>query len=345
MRNKAMIVLMIAFFVMMMCLLGCSSELAEPVAEKEEANAENPDSLIEADTGQGSDTGMLVIYGLPDGELKLTLEEIMSMPSESGEALSISSSGEETITAYTGVALDNILKGFNVSTADYSGLRLLAVDGYSIEVPREILDVSRVILAYEIDGEPLRAKDLPLRVVIPDVRAMYWVRQLERIELIDDAGITALKNIDIFESMLIEAELLEEQNIDLVELLGLSQDERITLIAADGLIKTETLSIDEFQYFIQLDDEDSPLFYSPDLPRTMYVKKVAAIISGNRAVLIAEAFEEIEISGQLIADMLSEYLSEEVIIVNEGLPGELTVDSQSLSDLVLVKTADGLNVQ
>jgi hypothetical protein len=324
--------------------VGCADNQAATGSDPDSEQTIDNSEISNDDNIQDIEGEAVVICGLPAGEITLTLNEIKEMIPESGEAMSISSSGEETVTSYMGVDLGKIMEMYDVTSADYSALRLLATDGYSIEVPREILEASRVILAYELDGEPLRAKDLPLRVVIPDVRSMYWVRQLSRIELIGNEGKTSINNIYFFEEMLSEMTVSDDMNVDVAELLGLEEETRITMVASDGLIKTETLVIDDYKYLIQFDGEDSPLFHSPELPRTMYVKKLAVIMHANRAILFAGAFEEAEIPGQVFFDILSEYLSEGEIVLNPGLAEEQTIDKEALSKITIIRTPEGVNM-
>ena len=53
-----------------------------------------------------------------------------------------------------------------------------------IEVPHEILAARDIIFAYEIDGKPLAEKAKPIRAVLPEERAMYWVRNLKTVEIL-----------------------------------------------------------------------------------------------------------------------------------------------------------------
>ncbi|MDY6827279.1 MAG: molybdopterin-dependent oxidoreductase [Bacillota bacterium] len=334
---KYLMVVIIAF--LLLVTTGCGEQSSPPSNPEEDQAPENREATANNE-GQDLYSQSIVISGLPSGEITVTVGEIMEMPAESNEAMSISSSGEETVTTYKGVLLDKILERHDAGSVDYTALRLLALDGYSIEVPPEILESSPVILAYELDGKLLEGKDQPLRVVIPDVRSMYWAKGLSQIELISDEGKSSINKIFILEDLLGGLQVTDDMNVDVAELLGLEEESRITIMAADGLIKTETLAVDEHQYFIQLAGEDSPLFYSPELPRTMYVKQVAVIMHGDRAFLFGTAYEEKEVSGQVFYDMLKEYLPDGEIVINPGMSSEQTIDKEDLTQLKLTGTVE-----
>lgn len=57
-------------------------------------------------------------------------------------------------------------------------IRLSGSDGYSIEVPAEILANRDIILAYLVNGKSLDERKQPLRAIILEERAVYWVRTL-----------------------------------------------------------------------------------------------------------------------------------------------------------------------
>ena len=114
--KKVFLLLLLAVF-MLFAFSGCADEQTEDPAA----------------AGEGES---ITISGLPDGEIKITIDKIKALPAESGEAVSISSSGEESTVPFKGVALNTILEKHGTSLDDYTSVRLVAADGYSVEVPR-----------------------------------------------------------------------------------------------------------------------------------------------------------------------------------------------------------------
>lgn len=71
--KKVFLLLLLAVF-MLFAFSGCADEQTEDPAA----------------AGEGES---ITISGLPDGEIKITIDKIKALPAESGEAVSISSSG------------------------------------------------------------------------------------------------------------------------------------------------------------------------------------------------------------------------------------------------------------
>ena len=315
---------------LLLLVSGCSGE--------EQATGDSPGEA----TPSGEAVEKIIISGLPGGAVEIAVEEIKAMPAESGEAFGITSSNEEEMIPFKGVDLNEILKLHGTSLADYSSVRLVAADGYSVEVPEDIIRTSPVYLAYELFGGPLREEARPLRVVIPGVRTLYWIKMLQEIQLISGAGV-AVNSLYIFEN-LVEA---GAEDVDLAAFLGLNEESRVTLIAADGLVKHETLEVADKSYYINRSGENAPEFYSPDIPETMYVKKVAVLIRGESAYLFAGAVKEDEesaVPGQRFLDLLAEYLATELVL-NPGQSDEQAITAEELAAMSFSLTADGVVVE
>lgn len=327
MKAKKTWLLLLAALLLLACG-GCAADKAEP----------GPSS-----GGAGDEA--ITISGLPGGPITVTVEELKALPAETEEALSISSSGEESTVPYKGVDINTVLEPHGVSLDDYSGVRLVAADGYSIEVHEDILRSQRLFLAYELYGEPLWEENRPLRVVIPNVRSMYWIKKLREVHLIQGDGGTAVQTLYLAENM--PAAAGEAGELDLALLLGLEQDTRVTIIAADGLVKKETLEIGRINYFISREGEDAPEFYSPDIPRTMYVKKVAALIHGDCAYLFAGAFaaEEGAVSGERFLQLLEDYLAPDGIVLHAGEGEMREITAADLAALSFMLTPEGVVLQ
>lgn len=120
----------------------------------------------------------ITFEGLKGGDKTYTGEQIKALPMVETNAVSVNASGEETPLTCKGVLLETILTDCGTSQLDYGSIILTASDGYSIEIPAEVLQKRDIIIAYEVNGEACN-----LRSVVPEERAMYWVKFIDSIAL------------------------------------------------------------------------------------------------------------------------------------------------------------------
>ncbi|MBT9159081.1 MAG: molybdopterin-dependent oxidoreductase [Dehalococcoidia bacterium] len=232
-----------------------------------------------------------------DKEIRVT--EIREMGSVTREATKLVRGGNGLIISATGILLEDVLDNlFGKSQQDFQAIRLIAGDGYSIEVPREILRNREIILAYEIDGRPLKEKHQPLRVIIPGERAMYWVFYLIEINLIPEAEETQVNRIIILETVVARVEQHDYEHdgnvykavktADLIDAFAAGNTVGTVFIkAADGLDKNETREIFLAGY-LKITGEYAPRFLAPNLPRGMHVKKVLWLSYGETSFFAVE---------------------------------------------------------
>ena len=144
-------------------------------------------------TGFSQDNGAYFTVG---GEvvrpLKLSIKELSALKSSDVKAKD--RDGKEhtfkgvmlwTILDSAGVTLGKDLRGENL--AKY--VLVKASDGYKVvfslpEIDPEFSE-KIILLAYEVDGEPLATTEGPFRVVVPqDKKHARWIRQLNSIQII-----------------------------------------------------------------------------------------------------------------------------------------------------------------
>src|SRR5699024_1534893 len=107
-----------------------------------------------------------------------------------------------------------------------------------IDIPSEILKNRDIMLVYEIDDKPLFEDSQPLRVVVPDERAMYWVKSLSKIEIIDDGEGEQANNetneIVIFDTAISN---LEQQDYEYYESMdkAIKTEELLSKFASDNM--------------------------------------------------------------------------------------------------------------
>ncbi len=148
----------------------------------------------------------LMINGLVRTQAVFTMDDLMRLPSvsrihfiECGANTGMEwgnvavptvqySHGMLSCSEFTGVPLKEIL---DMCGADYKkGRYVLAegADGSSMTrtIPMELIESGEVLVAYGMNGEMLRPENgYPLRLVVPGVQGVSWVKWLRRIEVGD----------------------------------------------------------------------------------------------------------------------------------------------------------------
>lgn len=209
-----------------------------------------------------------------------------------------------------GVLLSDVLASMGRELGELVSIRLRAGDGYSIEVPGPIVMNRDIILAYEIDEEPLQDRTRPIRVFIPGEEAMYWVRNTVEISLQSTGEVKeshaveteaqdhVLEKIYFFETMVLQLEEIDypggqdQKAVKAADLLAnIEPFPSVYMLATDSFDKNEEYDTVLTAYFLT-QGENTPAFRSPDLPRGMHVRDLAYISLGHTGIVCVErAFE------------------------------------------------------
>lgn len=200
------------------------------------------------------------------------------------DVISVSSSGEETELNVSGGLLEELLNKHGISQTELSGIRVTAIDGYSMEIPSEILKNRDIMLAYEINGEPLFKENRPIRIIVPGERAMYWVGAVSAIGVVGEKETAVSRQSEkilIFDTAILDLDKRDYkyyEDLDKAVKIGdlLSKflpkgEEQVLIKAADGLERNETRETFK-NAFIKITGKNSPMFLSPDLPKGMHIK-------------------------------------------------------------------------
>jgi DMSO/TMAO reductase YedYZ molybdopterin-dependent catalytic subunit len=134
---------------------------------------------------------VLVVEGEVEQDVGFTYEDILEMESVKQittlECVSNTVGGEYISNAeWTGIPLRTILEqaGLRDGVVD---IALHAEDDYSDSIPLEKAVQDEVILAYEINGEPLPDEHgYPLRLIVPGIYGMKHVKWINRIEAVPE---------------------------------------------------------------------------------------------------------------------------------------------------------------
>lgn len=297
-----------------------SRAILEAVADALTQAGLDPAALGYVSVEQLSNEEVVVLYGLASGvELQLT-GELLKRDFEpvTLTAVSISSSGEEKEVVATGVTLGAILEEYGASPADFAAVLTVASDGYSIEIPGEILHSRDILIAYEVNGEPQS-----LRTVIPDERAMYWSKFLSRIELLGAEQVAAqpITQLLLLESAIsLLADRCEPYQyydktgsaLPIAALLEQCIEQQlqtpvgfVQIRSTDQLEKSERYDVFRQQYILYEGvEEDVPLFIGPDLPVGMRVKQLLTVQVGPVCVASLDMAQQVEQPPLALADFM-----------------------------------------
>ena len=336
-------VLMAALLIML--LQGC--------AEKESQVSNDADAEYASDY-------KIVVHGLQANDFEIGVADLAKLARVTQDAEATRANGEKINVTASGALLDDFLKVYGKNQKDYSQIRFTARDGYSIAVPASILAVRPIMLSYINDGKPLKDEDKPIRIVIPGERAMYWVRNLERIDLEIETSQSECKKIIFLESAancLATQEYKYYESVDkaflVSDLVGKympgAGPGNVLLDAVDGLHKNET-SANFNRAYIKFSGQDAPLFGSPDLPQGMQVKEILSFSYGKYAgVSIRSACKKeknVTYSGQtgvaFSSLMKSTGLAAGMTYIFKNLSGDaLQLNSVQLGNALIFMDSDG----
>ena len=261
-----------------------------------------------------------------------------------------------------GGLLGELLEIHGISQIELNGIRVTAVDGYSMEIPSEVLKNRDIILAYEIDGKPLLEKNRPVRIIIPGERAMYWVSAVSTIEISGGEQTTAdgkSEKILMFDTAILNLDKQDYEHYESLEKAIKINDllnefvpkggGQVLIKAADGLQRNETRETFE-NAFIKITGKDSPMFLSPDLPKGMHVKNLlwfsvekVAFLTVDRALETYSKSTLGDIKGISLKEILEDLDLEQgdiyVFTANDKYSVEIPKDD--IHKGILYKTDDG----
>lgn len=282
------------------------------------------------------------------GERKFSLHEIMSMDEIREEIITRDDSGNiEKSFSVRGVLLARMLDYLGEDINNLSAVRIEARDGYAVEIPRDILGKRKIILAYEMEGQPLFKGSKPIRVFVPQEEEMYWIKQAVRVHLIyseENSGNNEISRIIFMETRFMDLDredygkdgLKAVKTTDLMP--GVKENESISLLASDGLKKNENYDVFS-RGLIVIEGEDAPSFRGHDIQKGMHVKNLLWAGTGETGFLsIIQAkniFSENAVADQrgiLLKDIADKFrLRTAEIYILESKDG--TVTEISLKDM------------
>jgi uncharacterized protein with FMN-binding domain len=255
----------------------------------------DPEKLGFTSVAKKTDSQEVLITGLTDEKI-ITGDEIKAMTPVTFEAISIDASGTQTPTSGKGVKLEDILAQYGESQKNYDAIVLNATDGYAIEIPRDVLAIRDVIIAYEVNGAAC-----DLRTVVPEERAMYWVKFLNKIEIKGAVTQVETENLAMLETAVLMCTPETYKYYDtidqavptsqLLEKTGATKTETVDVAGMDGWARTENYDLYKNQY-IKITGENAPMFIGPDLPEGMRMKDMLYNKLGKDLILSVSKGQE-----------------------------------------------------
>lgn len=239
---------------------------------------------------------VVIFEGLEEKEVEIPISDIMSMEPTEMEATSIKSSGEVVKNKIKGINLNEILEKYDTKTTDFTSIEAIAVDGYSSVVPKNIIDKKDILLIFEQDGKSLSEDELPFKLAIPDERAMYWVKSVNKIVLIENEKTQKDKSENISNIQFIEKLSLKESSISIenkdIKAYSLNQlnpnvDDKnqptnVSIKAKDGLQKEVSMDIFKESY-LTVDENE---FTSETMKEGMTIKEVFYMVIDENAFVV-----------------------------------------------------------
>ncbi len=126
----------------------------------------------------------LKISGDVTTPLELSFADLAAMDQiELKDILMEKSTGEDVVTSWSGVSLDEILTKAG-APAEYVSITAIASDGYSIEITKE--ELTGGIIALKDAGEwiaEIETDKGPIRLVTPSTPANRWVYAITEIQI------------------------------------------------------------------------------------------------------------------------------------------------------------------
>ncbi|MFA5675957.1 MAG: hypothetical protein WDA65_05460 [Christensenellales bacterium] len=231
-------------------------------------------------------------------EITLTAADMQAREQETITCTNIESSGNVNEVTVSGFSLRKVLDENGIVMDGLASINLIAADGYSIIVPSEYYAESDVYILLSFEGDNLEHP----RSCLPDQRAMYWVRDLIKIELmgkntVDETQKDIVSRIDIFREGVKELNAVTLSYMDLripayslkeyCEKYDISLPQNtVTLRARDGYEKVETAEsfLDNYVALESDNADDLPFYFSEEMKSGMSVKQLEYVICGGNAV-------------------------------------------------------------
>lgn len=239
-----------------------------------------------------------------DGSMRIDVERIKEYKQIEMDVVLINTTGTETEMRVKGPTLRDVLEEEGLDLSDFAGIGVTGRDGYYTLIDKEKLESGDVILAWEIDGKPIKEEEKPIRLVVPKELGPYWVKMVSNIDLYSEISPKDIDKVHIFEPLTEDIEPYyyeyygsKDKAIEVGKILRKFDvvDEKgfFTMAAVDGLIKNETISLVKQRYYIKVEGDNAPMNISPNFKLGMNVKHMTHFSTTKDAVIFPEMMAEV----------------------------------------------------
>ena len=253
------------------------------------------DNFISQEMWQKDENSFELVWSEKDS-IRITVDDLEKYEKVSTETILAKTNGVKENIKATGVLLWDILKDKNIDISEYEALGITGRDNYYSMISKDIIENRDIILSNFVNGEEIPREEKPVRIVLPDEMGPYWVKNVTRIELYKHISPKDLQNVYIFEPFVSDMEPYY------YEYYG-SQDESymvgnifakfgevdkngfFTMVASDGLIKNETISMVRDRYYIKTGGENAPMNISPYFKLGYNVKEMTSFSTTRDAII------------------------------------------------------------
>ncbi|MFI3237466.1 MAG: hypothetical protein R3Y47_05475 [Lachnospiraceae bacterium] len=311
--------------------------------------------VIETTTDEQSvDTSVLVISGLSDEDISFSYEDIKAMSDFDEDVESLTSSGEINKAHIKGTTVDAILESVGLTKDACETARIVASDGYEISVPNDVLMNQNLVIAFEEDGVEYDAAEYgAFRTIIPNERAMYWVKGVVKLHfelsqtvsesysqlIFVDNAYEVIPYVD-FEYYDEVADSLSVADL-MAEYVTLGEEQNGFFIAGDGLESEQTLEILDGGIF-KMTGEDAPMFINPDMPKGMQVKGMKYFKLGDTCFVALMTVDAVSEEVVTLQSILNEVGMTSGSYLVTSVKGEETVlEGKVLADITVELQEDG----
>jgi len=200
---------------------------------------------------------------------------------------------ENPLNVWTGVALCQVLKKFNIPLERINRVSVSASDGYMAVLTGDLLEgLKSSFCATGIRGQAeFPAKYGYMRLIFPDLPAMYWVNEPVRVDVLLGKAKTTVKSCNLYFPM---SRAFKEVDwkaalISIADILYRVDEKiaRFQVLAADGLLR-EYFYNKIVKYMMLQKDGDRWEISGLNVPVGLRTKKVFFLMSGEKLIFLKQ---------------------------------------------------------
>ena len=181
--------LLISVVLILCCVLAAGCRSHDPAGIKASQGI-TPTNKLRVKSALGNPsvdpkTWRLKVEGLVSRPIALNLDQVRALPSVTEEVEMHCIEGWSERAVWKGVPLSDVLRMAGMDEAKADRVVFVAAEGYDTSIMAKDAMRPGMILAYEVNGEPL-PKDLgfPLRLVAKNKYGYKWIKWIEKIKVI-----------------------------------------------------------------------------------------------------------------------------------------------------------------